>query len=321
MAARLTDPPTRPRDSSLAKGRGRLRVVAVAVRRRLPQHRPAPDRHGRLAARRRATRGTPDRDGRRWTRQRPQRRASRADIVDRNGLVLATNLRVPGVYADPSRLVDKAAAARRLAAILPGVDAARSGAAIRRAAGTSPGSSIGSRRRSRRRSWSSACPGSASAWPSIGSIPRAADQPRHGLRQCRRASASPASSAASSRIGLSAGRRAGGAEPGSAHPADRARGAGGRVTGASRPIGANAMVLDRSRASSWRWSACPTSIRTGSATSKGIEYLNRNLGEVYELGSVFKILTIAAALDTGKVGAARQVRRHRQAADRALPDR
>ena len=32
-----------------------------------------------------------------------------------------------------------------------------------------------------------------------------------------------------------------------------------------------------------------------------IEYLNRNLAEVYELGSVFKILTIAAALDTGKV--------------------
>ena len=50
--------------------------------------------------------------------------ASRADIVDRNGLVLATNLRVPGVYADPARLVDKAAAARRLAAILPGVDGA-----------------------------------------------------------------------------------------------------------------------------------------------------------------------------------------------------
>ena len=48
----------------------------------------------------------------------------RAEIVDRNGLVLATNMRVPGVHADPSLLADKAAAARQLAAILPGVDAA-----------------------------------------------------------------------------------------------------------------------------------------------------------------------------------------------------
>ena len=59
-------------------------------------------------------------DGR---RRASRRRRTRADIVDRNGVVLATNLRVPGVHADPSRLVDKAEAARRLAAILPGVDA------------------------------------------------------------------------------------------------------------------------------------------------------------------------------------------------------
>ena len=37
--------------------------------------------------------------------------ASRGRIVDRNGLVLATNLRVPGVYADPSKLADKAGTA------------------------------------------------------------------------------------------------------------------------------------------------------------------------------------------------------------------
>src|SRR5687767_9853429 len=43
--------------------------------------------------------------------------ASRADIVDRNGVVLATNLRVPGVHADPSLFADKAAAARQLASI------------------------------------------------------------------------------------------------------------------------------------------------------------------------------------------------------------
>lgn len=47
----------------------------------------------------------------------------RADIVDRNGELLATNLRVPSVFADPSQMPDIDRAAERLASALVGVDA------------------------------------------------------------------------------------------------------------------------------------------------------------------------------------------------------
>lgn len=49
--------------------------------------------------------------------------AARYDIVDRNGVLLATNLRVPAVTADPSLIPDKAAAAMALAEALADVDA------------------------------------------------------------------------------------------------------------------------------------------------------------------------------------------------------
>ncbi|MCR9073736.1 MAG: penicillin-binding protein 2 [Alphaproteobacteria bacterium] len=42
----------------------------------------------------------------------------RADIVDRNGLLVATSLRTPSLYADPSEVLDPARAARRLATVL-----------------------------------------------------------------------------------------------------------------------------------------------------------------------------------------------------------
>lgn len=45
--------------------------------------------------------------------------AQRADIVDRNGSVLATNLITNSLYAQPPLMIDKAAAARGLAAIFP----------------------------------------------------------------------------------------------------------------------------------------------------------------------------------------------------------
>ncbi len=50
--------------------------------------------------------------------------ASRADIVDRNGRVLATNLVTHALYAQPHQMVDPARAARALAAVLPDLDPA-----------------------------------------------------------------------------------------------------------------------------------------------------------------------------------------------------
>ena len=51
-------------------------------------------------------------------------RASRADITDRKGRVLATNLGTHSLYAQPRQMVDPARAARELARIFPGLDAA-----------------------------------------------------------------------------------------------------------------------------------------------------------------------------------------------------
>jgi cell division protein FtsI (penicillin-binding protein 3) len=47
----------------------------------------------------------------------------RAEITDRNGVLLATNIEVPSVVVNPSIIADKDEAARRFAAVLHGVDA------------------------------------------------------------------------------------------------------------------------------------------------------------------------------------------------------
>jgi cell division protein FtsI (penicillin-binding protein 3) len=58
---------------------------------------------------------------------RPRVEAIRANILDRNGVELATTLETPSVYADPKQMmdarVDLGDAARKLAAVLPGLDA------------------------------------------------------------------------------------------------------------------------------------------------------------------------------------------------------
>lgn len=46
-------------------------------------------------------------------------RFDRADIVDRNGILLATNLETASLYANPRQILDPAQAARRIAAVLP----------------------------------------------------------------------------------------------------------------------------------------------------------------------------------------------------------
>ncbi len=54
---------------------------------------------------------------------RPAIAAARPDIVDRNGEVLATDVKVVSVFADPRRIVDKDEAVELLTAVLPDLDA------------------------------------------------------------------------------------------------------------------------------------------------------------------------------------------------------
>jgi cell division protein FtsI (penicillin-binding protein 3) len=54
----------------------------------------------------------------------PVTRPRRADIVDRNGILLATDYPKASVFADPAEVIDPAAAARQLARVLDGVDEA-----------------------------------------------------------------------------------------------------------------------------------------------------------------------------------------------------
>ena len=58
--------------------------------------------------------------------RRRARRAGRADIVDRNGVLLATTLEMPSLYANPKQIADKGRVAQRAGADLPGADRRRS---------------------------------------------------------------------------------------------------------------------------------------------------------------------------------------------------
>lgn len=49
----------------------------------------------------------------------------RADIVDRNGMLIATSLRTPSLYADPKEVMDPIAAADKLLTVLEGLDRAQ----------------------------------------------------------------------------------------------------------------------------------------------------------------------------------------------------
>ena len=56
------------------------------------------------------------------SRETPRLRVERADIVDRNGVVLATSLKTASVYANPRQVIGAEDAARRLARVLPDLD-------------------------------------------------------------------------------------------------------------------------------------------------------------------------------------------------------
>ena len=55
-----------------------------------------------------------------WARGLPIYEAARADVVDRNGIVLATNLETSSLYADPGKVQNAETAVRKLVEIFPG---------------------------------------------------------------------------------------------------------------------------------------------------------------------------------------------------------
>ena len=112
-----------------------------------------------------------------------------------------------------------------------------------------------------------------------------------------------------------------GSEPGPAHPADRPRGAAGRAP----PLPLDRRQCDgagpRHRRAAGHGEPAGLRPEPGRQRPIGSSTSTATSPRSTSSGSVFKILTIAAALDTGKVRLKRPVRRHRQAGDRPPPDR
>ena len=88
--------------------------------------RPGLPRDRRAAGRRGAAAEDGDRSALRAERRRPAPVAERADIVDRNGVVLATTLATASLYANPRQMTDPATRRpRRWRAVLPDLNARR----------------------------------------------------------------------------------------------------------------------------------------------------------------------------------------------------
>ena len=89
--------------------------------------------------------------------------AQRAEIVDRNGAVLATNIVTASLYAQPREMIDPAGTAAALAGIFPDLDAGRAARAASPTAASSSGSSARSPPSSASSSTTSASPACCSA--------------------------------------------------------------------------------------------------------------------------------------------------------------
>ncbi len=87
---------------------------------------------------------------------------ARPDIFDRNGLIIATDVKTPSLFAEPRKLIDVDEATELLTAEIPDLDTRRGPRPALRRSAASPGSSAKSRRSSRRRFTGLAFPASAS---------------------------------------------------------------------------------------------------------------------------------------------------------------
>lgn len=222
----------------------------------------------------------------------------RADIVDRNGVVLATTIRVPGVYADPSLLPDPTLAARQLAAVLDGTDA---GELAKRLGGA------------RRFAWvkQRITPEEQQAVLELGLPGVRFSTAEQRVYPKERLAAHVTGFVDVDNRGLAGVERSldlrlrGNAEPLAlsldARVQQIAREELSRAFQRFQPVGANALVLDGATGELLAMVSLPDFDPNRVGDVRSPEYLNRNVGEIYELGSVFKILTVAMALDSGKV--------------------
>ena len=95
---------------------------------------------------------------------------ARPDILDRNGEILATDVRMPSLFGEPQRIIDVDEAVELLTAVMPDLDAAEVRERLSSQAGASSGSSARSPPSSSRRSTGSACRASASCTRTSASI-------------------------------------------------------------------------------------------------------------------------------------------------------
>jgi cell division protein FtsI (penicillin-binding protein 3) len=222
----------------------------------------------------------------------------RADIVDRNGIVLATSLPTASLYADPSEILDADEAARRLGAVLPDIDVQR----MR--------TKLASKRRF--------------AWLRRNLTPKQQHQvnrlgiPGIYFRRTERR-IYPHGAEAAHILGLTDvdGNGIAGIEG----QFDRALRSGGEHVALSidlrlqamlrdelvstvadfRALGAAGVILDVHTGEVMALVSLPDFDPNDPTSAKGEAPFNRVTKGVYELGSIFKLLTAAMALDSGTV--------------------
>ena len=227
-----------------------------------------------------------------------QRKAPRrADIVDRHGKLLATSLEMASLYANPRLVGDPAAAARELAAALPGLDA---GATEKKL--LSPGTFVWIRRHLTPREQYA--------------VNRLGNPALDFLRETKRIY--PFGALAAHVVGFADVDGGGLAGVERAHDAALRRGgtlalsldvraqhAVARELGAAketfRAIGAAGLVMDVATGEVLAMVSLPAFDPHRPGAISGTLRFNRITQGVYELGSVFKIFTTAMALDSGRV--------------------
>lgn len=231
---------------------------------------------------------------------------SRPDIVDRNGRLLATDIAVPSLYADPAIVLDRDEVAEKLATVLPDLDrkelrdalADRSRRFVWIRRGLSPAVAqeihdLGLPGLAFRKELRRAYPGGKLAGHILGAV----NVDNRGTAGIERyiddaVGVDPVSSATlSSRppVRLSI-------DMGIQHALEDEL---ERATRTYKTKSAAGLILDIKTGEVLASSSLPRIDPLFPATSNGAEYADKNTAGTFEMGSVFKTLTLAMAFDEG----------------------